>query len=145
MILYALIDPATGTIVQTGSGPDAVHLQLQEAVTGLLATEITDEAVSDASRYWTGQAFAPYPPRPGNWAVFDRAAGQWTDPRTPAEVEAAIAAARLSAVAAINAAAAEVRRRYVTDIPGQDALYLLKEAEARAWVASADSDPAQHP
>lgn len=83
------------------------------------------------------------PARPGPWATWD--GQQWTDPRTSADLQAELAQARLAAVAGINAIAGEVRRRYVTDIPGQDALYLLKEAEARAWVASADPDPAQHP
>jgi len=59
--------------------------------------------------------------------------------------DAALLSGRLAAVARINTAAGLIRRLYVTDIPGQEALYLLKEAEARAWLAEAEPDPAQYP
>ncbi|WP_411838565.1 hypothetical protein [Paracoccus sp. ME4] len=86
------------------------------------------------------------PPRPqGHHWHFDRVSEAWIDPRTPADLEAELVGARLAAIAAINAAAGQIRRLYVTDIPGQEALYLMKEAEARAWVASADPDPMQFP
>lgn len=74
------------------------------------------------------------------WRVMDGALVRpegWAD--------AALASSRLAAVARINTAAGTVRRRYVTDIPGQEALYLLKEAEARAWLAEAEPDPVQYP
>jgi hypothetical protein len=48
---------------------------------------------------------------------------------------------RASAIAAVNAAAAVVRGRLVTDLPGQEMLYLRKEAEARAWLADPDPEP----
>lgn len=46
--------------------------------------------------------------------------------------------ARLLAVDRINAAAGRVRLMIYTDIPGQDALYLEKRAEAVAYVAEAN-------
>lgn len=98
----------------------------------------------DQDRYQlSGGSMVALPPRPGPWAVWQD--GAWTDPRTPADLEAELSAARLAAVAAINAASGPIRRLYVTDIPGQEALYLMKEAEARAWVASADPEPTQFP
>ena len=59
-----------------------------------------------------------------------------------AEELAAIAAARLTlartrAVETVDRRAGELRRRIYTDIPGQDALYLEKRAEAVAYVAEA--------
>ncbi len=33
--------------------------------------------------YWTGSAFAEYPPRPGPWAKWN--GNGWVDPRTPAD------------------------------------------------------------
>lgn len=51
-----------------------------------------------------------------------------------------LAAARVEAIAQINAKASIVRRRFVTDIPGQEALYLLKEQEARDWIAEVERD-----
>lgn len=47
--------------------------------------------------------------------------------------------------ARISAEAGEVRRRFITDVPGQMGTYLVKEAQARAWVATASPDPAEHP
>lgn len=43
----------------------------------------------------------------------------------------------------VNAEAGEFRRRFITDIPGQQATYLAKEQEAAAWTPS--SDPAGFP
>ena len=39
----------------------------------------------------------------------------------------------------VNGAAGEFRKRFITDIPGQDATYLAKEVEAKAWTADADA------
>jgi hypothetical protein len=58
--------------------------------------------------------------------------------------------ARADAADGINAAVGTLRRRFVTDIPGQEAIYLEKRAEARAYVAQATqagapSDLAEYP
>lgn len=53
--------------------------------------------------------------------------------RSAAELKRAIAYTS----SRINQAAGEVRKRIYTDIPGQDALYLEKRAEAVAYVAEA--------
>lgn len=42
---------------------------------------------------------------------------------------------RLAAIAVVNDAAKVVRRRFVTDLPGQEMMYLRKEARARAFLA----------
>lgn len=59
--------------------------------------------------------------------------------------EQALAPIRALAVAEINSLVATVRGRIVTDIPGQQMIYLRKEAEARAWVAAATPDLADFP
>ena len=74
------------------------------------------------------------------WRVVD---GELVRPEGWADV--ALTNARLEAVARINAAAGAVRRLYVTDIPGQEALYLMKETEARAWLAEGEPNPADYP
>lgn len=51
--------------------------------------------------------------------------------------EAMLDRARAEAVARVNAAIGEIRKRIYTDIPGQDAMYLEKRAEAVAYVAEA--------
>lgn len=56
-----------------------------------------------------------------------------------------LAPMKLAAIAAINAAAGEVRRYFVSDLPGQDMVYLRKEEEARKWLAEPGSDIALFP
>lgn len=50
-------------------------------------------------------------------------------------------AARAAATARINARIGEVRRAYITAIPGQEMLYQAKEAEARAYLAHDPAPP----
>ena len=59
--------------------------------------------------------------------------------------EAALAPIRALAVAEINALVSAVRGRIITDIPGQQMIYLRKEAEARAWVANEAPDLVDFP
>ncbi|WP_347268188.1 hypothetical protein [Paracoccus sp. (in: a-proteobacteria)] len=138
---YALIAPDGHRIVQTGEVPEGM-IELQGG--DLLALPAPEE-VGDATHYWDGAALQPYPPKPAPWMQFDFTAQEWQDLRSPAEVAAQLDTARLAAVARINALTGMVRRRFVTDIPGQEALYLMKEAEARAWLAATAPDPAQFP
>lgn len=58
--------------------------------------------------------------------------------------------ARADAADAINARVGTLRRQFVTDIPGQEAIYLEKRAEARAYIAQTiqagpPSDLAEYP
>lgn len=103
------------------------------------------DGVRDDSHYWDGAALQPHPPKPAPWLSFDFALKEWQDRRRPEEMAAQLVAARLAAVGQINALAGGVRRRFVTDIPGQEALYLMKEAEARAWLMAATPAPADYP
>jgi len=70
---------------------------------------------------------------------------------TPSAIskQAALAAllqtARLAAIGRVNAKAGELRRTFITSIPGQEMLYMAKEAEARAWVAATAPDLADYP
>jgi hypothetical protein len=52
--------------------------------------------------------------------------------------EAALAPFRTAAVAEVNSLIAFVRNRIITDIPGQQMIYLRKETEAKEWLASAE-------
>jgi hypothetical protein len=42
-------------------------------------------------------------------------------------------------ISLVNVAAGDFRKRYITDIPGQQDTYIAKEAEARAWTSGADT------
>lgn len=45
----------------------------------------------------------------------------------------------------VNRVRGEVRLLYITDIPGQQMVYADKEAQARAWLADPEPDPADYP
>lgn len=143
MIRYAILD-AAGLVIGTGEALTTDEM-IGSAPPGCTTTGLGDDEypVPMADYLGADERFHPLPPRPGPWAVWD--GGEWTDPRTADDLEAELIAARLASVAAINAASGPIRRLYVTDIPGQEALYLMKEAEARAWVASANPDATQFP
>jgi hypothetical protein len=64
------------------------------------------------------------------------------DPPTAAEV---LTSAKAAAHAAVEAAVSAIRHAFVTDLPGQEMIYLAKEAEARAWQAATDPDLADYP
>ncbi|MBJ2150597.1 hypothetical protein [Paracoccus sp. IB05] len=52
---------------------------------------------------------------------------------------------RQEARVALTAAITRARAGLITALPGQDMIYLAKEAEARAWVAATDPDLATFP
>ena len=56
-----------------------------------------------------------------------------------------LAAARAAAVAKINTWAAQERLKYITDLPGQEMVYMAKETEARAWLAAPAPDVTAYP
>lgn len=74
----------------------------------------------------------------GVWTVVDAAAYN-------AAYNAALAEAKAAAVQRVNAAAGAARAAMITVIPGQDATYQIKEAEAKAYAAAFEPDPADYP
>lgn len=85
---YTLFDATTGLIIQTGWGEPP-----EREGTGWIAGR------ADDATQFVGMdgALRVLPPRPGPWAAFDRASGEWTDPRTPEDLAAALAQARAGA------------------------------------------------
>jgi len=73
---------------------------------------------------WDGKSFSP-PPGP------------------PAEE--VLAGARSAARVQLSDAIRAARTAMITDLPGQDMIYLAKEAEARAWAADRAPNPADYP
>ena len=147
----AVHDPATGRIVSVlGFPASAVTDAFDNIPEGMGAVEV-GEGVRPNTHYLDlddNLRLVEYPERPGDWAEFDFSTKQWIDPRPPEEPKdpaVVLQEHRQGAVARINRAAGAVRRLYITDIPGQEALYLMKEAEARAWLAETVPDPANHP
>jgi hypothetical protein len=73
----------------------------------------------------------PHAPPPGDgW----RWAGRWVR-------DVSIAEAREAALQRIDRAAGAQRLRYITDVPGQQAVYLLKLDEAEAYLTAVSSNP----
>lgn len=96
--------------------------------------EVDPEAIPDWAEGWPEAGAAG----PG-W-LWDGA--NFTPPPEPV-VE--LAPARAAAIAAVNAAIGIARSRWITDAPGQEMIYLAKEAEARAWLADPVPDPEDYP
>lgn len=55
---------------------------------------------------------------------------------TPGEVAELVPRYKAEAIGQVNLAAGNARAKYITVIPGQEATYLWKEQEARAWSAA---------
>lgn len=108
--------------VHGGSIPaDAVDITV-EAHAALLAAQSQGAVIQPDA---TGNPVAVFPPPP-----------------TAAEV---LATTKATALATVDSSIATIRRAFVTDLPGQEMIYLAKEAEARAWQAATDPDPADYP
>lgn len=91
---------------------------------------------------WQGSVH-PLPPKPGASATFNPAAGAWV--RDAAALADDLAAAKAAAIAQVNAWAGRERARHITIAPGQDMIYLAKEAEALRYLADPDPAPADYP
>lgn len=99
MISYAIVEIATGKIVQSGSATDigAVDTITRQ---GQQAIEI-DAKVNNTLFYFKEGALHAVPDRPSEHHVFDYAIKQWVDPRTLDDLKAA----------ALQAGATELARR----------------------------------
>ncbi len=80
-----------------------------------------------------GEAVAK-PPRPSETHDFDYASKTWIDNEADYLPEL-----KLSALAQVNDLRGSARLNYITDLPGQDALYAAKREEAVAYLS--DPDP----
>lgn len=108
---------------------------LRDAVTGELY-HIDDDAPGYDADHWTdlGPVPADFSPETHVW---DDAADAYVLDLAPLE---------LRLTAEIDAGAGDVRRRFITDVPGQQLVYSRKAEQARGWLAdpapSAGSYPA---
>ena len=78
----------TGVIRHVIDSPDLATVMLNVG-TGEAVVEGFNEATQV---YMTWEGPQPYPEKPGDWAVWDGA--EWTDPRSPADLEAELQARR---------------------------------------------------
>lgn len=76
-------------------------------------------------------AAAHHPPPAGAWWRWQAGAWCWCPP---------LAVRVAEALAQIDAAAGQARLAYITDVPGQQGTYLLKEQQASAYLAALATD-----
>lgn len=60
-------------------------------------------------------------------------------------IAAKLQAAKTDAIGRVNTTAGNLRRTFITAIPGQEMLYLAKENEARLYIADPAPDMADYP
>lgn len=140
MTPFSVYDPATGQILRTGlcGVDDVIHQAGAGEAVIALATDPARHYVKSGARY-------SYPPRPGSWASWDLEAEAWIDARSAEVLAADLHLARAEAHQRILSAVALARRALITDLPGQDMVYLAKEAEAQRWQGDATPDPVDYP
>lgn len=101
------------------------------------AAEVTPESIPDFMSDWP--------------ELFDGAGIGWTwngesfAPPSGPPAEQLLAEAKASARQYLTDAISTARTAMITDLPGQDMIYLAKEAEARAWIADPAPDPEDYP
>ena len=106
---------------------------LDEAIYAAQADEqwiSSEEPYSDDTHFISNLAFTPFPDRPSSHHEWDWLSLGWVQPPS------AIADARGLGAVAIDAAAGHARSRYITTVPGQDATYTVKYAEALDYIAA---------
>lgn len=103
------------------------------------------EYISANEHYIKNGALVEYPSKPEPWSAFNFETETWYDPRTPEQIEEYTGEMRRTAIQRVNRAVDAVRRRYITDIIGQDMLYMEKRHEAAAYLTANDPDPSNYP
>lgn len=141
MIEITVYELSTGRISRTINAG-----RIEDAMLNVNEGESTVPGYVNAEQYYIVSGLpVEYPPKPGPWASFDYTNGIWVDPRTPVDVENDLSMAKSDAVALINTRIGAVRRQFVTDIPGQEMLYLRKEAEAVRWLSETTPNLIDYP
>ena len=116
-MMYIYYEPGTGAIIQTIALPPSIP-------------------PSRLGDHWIEAESAPDDLH--SWMVVDGELTQRTDPETVARLAT-------DAIAVVNTAVGALRSQFITNIPGQEMLYLAKEAEAGAYLADPDPDLDDYP
>lgn len=85
------------------------------------------------------------PSQPSPAHRFDYEQRIWFDPRTQDDLVAELNRYRSEAKARITQLRGQARLTYVTDIPGQEMLYVAKNEEAKAYLVDPDPQPYDYP
>lgn len=140
-----------------------INLIVYEIATGRVARQITvlddyerDQNLREGEAYLLGSVnpaacyvkngeVKAYPEKPQAYLTFDFAAEAWVDARDAETIARDLDEVKESAIAEVNAQIGRARQTFITVLPGQDMIYLRKEAEARAYLAASDPTLADYP
>lgn len=143
--MICTIHDSVGRIVMTGSFPSPEIRDMNIPADGGWIDGLVDP---DGCYVANGEA-VPFPASPGEWAIWDWAAHEWTDSRDAEWFTAQLSEARATGETLILALRAQARLTYITDIPGQEGIYISKRDEAKAYLqlvaASEEPDMAEFP
>lgn len=81
--------------------------------------------------YVAGEAAVAYPPRPEEWMTFNYELGLWEDTRGPED----LVAEKARVMDLLSQKVIALRKNFITDMPGQEMIYLRKEQEGLAYLA----------
>ena len=139
---YAIVDP-TGLVIGREEGSSFLNAVNGGGAFGTVVLIQEGATVTVNQTALIDNEFVSIPPRPAPWATWS--GSEWIDPRTPEDHARELATARQTAIREITAIRGAARLAYITDLPGQDMLYMAKMEEARAFIAEAEPDPADYP
>mgnify|MGYP001171571220 CR=1 FL=1 len=105
---------------------DEAHFIAQDSEQWIQSTVV----VSDVDYFVFNGAITQFPTKPSNYHEWDWPSLSWVLPAR------AVSNARTRGAATIDAAAGRARSRYITTVPGQDATYTVKYAEALDYIAA---------
>lgn len=132
---------ATGKITRQITVVDSLelHQNLHEGEAYLLGS------TNPATGYVKNGAVKSYPEKPQPFMTFDFAAEAWIDARDAEARACDLDEARQEAIFCVNQRVGRARQKFITDLPGQDVIYLRKEREAVAYLAEANPTLADYP
>lgn len=102
-------------------------------------------SINPASAYVKDGVVKPYPAKPLPFMTFDFAAEAWVDARDAEAIARDLDETRQEAIFCVNQRVGRARQKFITDLPGQDMIYLRKEREAVAYLAASDPTLAEYP
>lgn len=128
MIDFTIVEKNTGKIVRSGFSLDPRLDQVLDAGEVLIEGLAADPAKYHVSR----DGIVPIPDSPGYWHEWS--GSEWIDTRTEADIVIDTINRRFQTIEKINRECGELRKKFITSIPGQDMIYQAKEAEATSFL-----------
>lgn len=126
MMNITVYDLASGKILRRVSVVNPADIELQYA-----NGEGVVEGDFDPQLYYVEKGEAvEKPSRPNSFSIFDMTTKTWI------ETADLLLSAKASAHDTLNNAVSQIRRAFITDLPGQEMIYLGKEEEARRYLAT---------